>query len=104
MKHPPAIALDTVIQRSRSFLAADLDNDTILLGLQKSQYYGMRATANDIWQLLAEPRSIARICDFLQDKYDVARGQCEQDVLAFLLELLDVGLVCIRESDSETSS
>jgi hypothetical protein len=58
-------------------------------------YYGMDSVARRIWELIAEPRRVADLCDQLIVEYAVERQVCERDVCAFLAELNKEALIRI---------
>ena len=47
-----------------------------------------------LWLLLEESRSAQELADWVTDHYDVAVEQALADVVAYLAELEDAGLVC----------
>lgn len=96
MKKNPSLTLQSRIVQDRDILASSLDNETILLSIQNSKYYGMASTGNRIWELLAEPTTGEALIETLLAEYEIDKEQCEQDVLSFLGELLSAKLIrCI---------
>lgn len=83
-----AIQLDTVVRQGPDQLSCELDGETVLLSIRYGQYYYFNQIGSHIWTLLHTPRSVAALCDVLMDEYEVERAVCEQEVLAFLDELL----------------
>lgn len=95
----PSITLDTTVARRDGLLAAELDNETVLLGVEQGAYFGLETTAQAIWQELAQPRQIAEIVAALTARYDIDQARCAAQTLAFVEQLAAEGLVQI-ETDS----
>jgi hypothetical protein len=56
-------------------------------------YFGLDRGGSAIWDLLAAPRSVAELCDLLVARFAVGPDQCRSEVLFFLHELREAGLV-----------
>jgi hypothetical protein len=83
------MALDssTIVSRSDSALAAEVDGEVILIGIATGQYFGFDAIGSAIWRQLDQPRRIGDICAQLQANFEGDPAAIEHDTLAFL-ELL----------------
>ncbi|MBI2376031.1 MAG: lasso peptide biosynthesis PqqD family chaperone [Deltaproteobacteria bacterium] len=79
--------LNTVVKQGTNSVAADLGGELALLSTEKGHYYSLDPVGSQIWNLIAEPRSVADVCDRLVARYAVSRADCERDVLAFLEDL-----------------
>jgi hypothetical protein len=90
-----AITTDTTVQRAGDFVTATVDDALVMMSLEKGAYYGLDDIGSQIWEMLDEPTRVDALCDALMARYDVSRAQCEEDVLAFLQDLLDEGMVSI---------
>jgi hypothetical protein len=84
------------VVRAGDLLMTDLDDETILMGIEQGAYYGMEATARRIWELVESPRTVADLCRQLAEEYGVAPEVCERDVIPFLEELQAEKLVVVR--------
>ena len=91
-----AITETTTIVRAQKLLATDLDEETILMSIERGAYYGMEQTARRIWELVETPRTVTDLCQRLAEEYDVEPEVCRQDVLAFLEELRAEGLIVVE--------
>ena len=75
--------------RKSSVLSASLGPDeAALLGESREEYFGLNGTAVRVWELIAQPRSLAEICDVLVEEYDCDRDEIERDVRECLAELV----------------
>jgi hypothetical protein len=89
------IDLNTVVVQTRDLAASELDGETVVMSLRRAAYYGLDATAQRIWNLIAQPCRVSEVCDKLASEYAVERKTCEQEVCAFLSELNKEGLIQI---------
>ena len=77
-------------------VASDLAGETVLLILKTARYYGLANVGARIWALRHEPVHVSVICETIAREYDVAPDQCEVDVVHFLEELAEQGLIEVR--------
>ncbi len=89
---------DTVVL-SNDQVAADLAEEVVILGMQEGAYFSVSAVAARIWVLLQTPRRLDDVVAILTSEYDVAAAQCAEEVLAFVGELAERGLV-VRDAAS----
>ncbi len=87
----------TMLTRSEDILDAEIDGEAVMMSIEKGEYYGLDKIGSEIWEMLAEPRSLAQLCDALLERYDVGPEECERDVVAFLETLLADGSVLIPD-------
>jgi hypothetical protein len=92
----PALSPDTVVARRADPLTARVDDDLVMLDPGQSQYFALDRIGRSIWELLDEPRSVDALCTELQAQFRVEAETCRNDVLAFLEELSEAGLLEIR--------
>lgn len=85
----------TTVVRAGKLLATDLDEETILMSVERGAYYGMEETARRIWEIIATPHTVNALCRRLGEEYAVSPEVCRQDVLAFLEELAAEGLIVV---------
>lgn len=84
---------DTCIARADDLISTDLDDETILMSIEQGAYYGMEQTARRIWELLESPRKVSDLCGRLAEEYRVEAALCEPEVISFLEELREEGLI-----------
>ena len=85
--------LDATVQRASDTVDASIDDEVVTMSIASGNYFVMDPIAARIWALLEEPVTIARLVDQLTQEYDVAIDQCRHDVIAFLGDLLEKGIV-----------
>jgi hypothetical protein len=89
------IALESKIARMEGLLATELDGELVLMSIDQGAYYGMEQTARRIWDLLEQPMQVDELCGRLSTDYQVDPEICQRDVLPFLEQLLEEGLIVV---------
>lgn len=83
------ITMEAYIRRNKEILSADMAGDTVMMGIEQGEYYGLNAIGTRIWHLLEHDMSVQEICTLLRREYDVSDTQCRDDVRRFLQELFE---------------
>lgn len=81
------------VRRLDDILETEIDDETVMMDIEKGSYFGLNPTGSRIWSLLAEPVVIGDLCDRLTVEFEVPQEQCEKQVIGFLENLLERGLV-----------
>lgn len=68
-------------------------DETVILHLKNSAYYGLDAVGTRIWALLKEGLTPAEICERLASEYGTPRHVIEVDARKFLSDLADQDIV-----------
>jgi hypothetical protein len=87
------LSLDSVVVASRDQVAADLESEVIILGLHDGVYYGVHGVASRVWALVQHPTALRDVLTTLLAEFDVDEATCRADMLAFVAELAQKGLV-----------
>jgi len=87
------ITLGATVVRSNDVLVSPVDDELVMMDLERGMYYALNATGADIWARLAQPVAVADLCDQLMQKYEVDRATCQADVLTVLNEMAANGLL-----------
>ena len=87
------ITLTSRVRVSDAVVSRDLEGESVLLNLASGVYFGLDPVGTRIWHLLNEPWSLPEILDALVDEFEVARGQCERDLLHFIGLLREKALI-----------
>lgn len=90
-----AIALKTTLSRNADdILCAPVNTDeTVMLSMSASCYYGLNQVGTRIWELLETPMTIEEMCVRLCEEFEVDTHDCQAAVLKFANELFDRGIV-----------
>lgn len=70
-----------------------LGDESAVLNMKNSVYYGLNPVGARIWSLLRQPRSVRELCDVIVGEYEVEHEQCERDVLDLLEKMKVEGLI-----------
>lgn len=76
-----------------SVVAAELDDQMVLLNVDTGLYFGLDELGTTIWSLIATGRAESEIVAHILAEYEVQRFQVEQDVLEFIEQLTAKGLL-----------
>ena len=91
------IDLSSVVRRREGLLANELsDDEAVMLDVDRGMYFGVRVVGKAIWDRLEEQVRVEDLCSDLTEQFDVEPKRCEQDVLAFLEQLREQGLVEVQ--------
>ena len=91
----------TLIARDPSPVTADMGDELVMLSIERGNYYGLGEVGSRIWQLLESPRPLNQLVDQLVDEYEIAPDACRRDVLSFLRQLQQEGLLRLEHEPSE---
>lgn len=92
----------TVFQRVAQLPFRKLDEEVVIVDPRQRQVHVLNGTASVVWDLLERSRSLPDLVTALigDDDFDVAREVVSRDVAAFVVELIDKGLVSATEAAS----
>ena len=90
-----AIDLSTTVKQANDQVSCSLNEEVAILNLKSGIYYGLGDVGGVIWEHLNEKRTVAELCIIVTEHFDIAEDQCASDVIDFLNNLADVGLVDI---------
>ncbi len=94
---------DSIIQAVNQQVTGDLpDGDIVILSIRDGVYFGLNQVGGRIWKLIQRPISICGIHQALLDEYDVDPEDCYQEILSFISELYEHGLVVLNSEPVET--
>lgn len=96
------IAHTDVVVASRSQLSTSVGSETVILHTDKGEYFGLNEVGASIWRLVQQPRSVEEIKSELVSEYDVTPEQCEEDLMQILAQLVEAGLIEIRDGSTNT--
>jgi hypothetical protein len=82
-----------VLRRNHDHVSAPLEEWLVMMDIDAGKYYLLDDIASFVWTRLSSPTSVADLVDELCSHYDVTPARCEADVLPFLTELHEKGLV-----------
>jgi len=87
------LSLQTTVIVSSRQISCPLGDESAILNMKNSVYYGMNPVGTSIWNLLKEPKTIAEIRDTIVSEYDVDEERCERDLFTLLEQMRSEGLI-----------
>jgi hypothetical protein len=87
------VSLDSTLTRTEEQISVATGEEIVVLNAKTGIYFSMEEIGVRIWQLLENPIRVRAIYDRLIDEYHVEPVQCEQDLLSFLSDLSEQGLI-----------
>ena len=91
------ITINTILKQSDNILMQTLDDDIIMADINTGNYFGLDLTGRRIWELIEQPAKLEDICARLAQEYEVDPASCEQEVVVFVNELVEKGLIQVVE-------
>lgn len=89
----PSISVDSVVVATKHQVSCALGEESAILDMQNSVYYGMNAVGTHVWSLVQQPRGVREIRDSIVAEYDVTLERCEHDLLELLDQMKSEGLI-----------
>lgn len=90
-----AIESKTSIMCTEGAMSASIDQELVILNMAKNNYVGLDEIGRRIWEMLEKPRSVDALCVLLSREFEATPEQIATDVLPFLEELKNEGLIRI---------
>ena len=85
--------LNCVVQRDPEVVAAEADQDLVMVSIANGLYYAVSDVAREIWENVEHPKKISALIDYLTVTYNIDRTKCEEETLSFLEDLRIEGLL-----------
>jgi len=95
------LSANTIVVASTEQVSCAVGEESVILGLQNSVYYGVNPVGASIWKLLQRQRSVAELRDAVLEEYDVEKERCERDLLDLLEKMQAEGLIEVVGSRAE---
>lgn len=87
------ITESTRVVRNESVPTGEIDGELVALDVEKGDCFGMDRVGASIWKIADSPRTVGEIADQLVETHDVERSRCLADILPFVGELVEAGLL-----------
>jgi hypothetical protein len=88
-----AITDATMISRSPSVTAAEMNGEIVMMNIEQGRYFGLDRVGTDIWNHLDPPCTFAALIDHLLTVYDIDRATLTADARELLARMAQVGVV-----------
>jgi len=87
------LSLDSIVVATKDQVSCRLDEESAILNMRNSVYYGTDAEGTRVWDLLRQPRTVREIRDAILNEYEVEADRCERDLLELLEKMRSEGLL-----------
>jgi hypothetical protein len=77
-------------------VSCPLGDESAILNLKNSEYYGVNPVGTTVWNLVKQPRTVAEIRDAIIEEYEVEEERCERDLFVLLEQMRSEGLIEVR--------
>jgi|SRR5579863_5748820 len=95
------LSVRSIVIATREQVSCPLGEESAILNLKNTVYYGLNPVGARVWNLLQCARTVGELRDVLLDEYDVDAGRCERDLIELLEKMRSEGLVEIRSAASD---
>jgi hypothetical protein len=95
-----SLSVHSIVVAASEQVSCPLGEESAILSLKNSVYYGMNPVGTRVWNLLKQPRSIEEMRDTLLREYEVDAELCERDLLNLLEKMRSEGLIEVRGAES----
>jgi hypothetical protein len=90
------LSAHSIVIATAEQVSCSLGDESAILNLKNTVYYGLDPIGSRIWDLMQKPISVAELRDALLEEYLVEAGRCERDLLDLLAKLHAEGLIELR--------
>ena len=70
-----------------------MGDEVVMMSQDQSEYLGLNEVATVIWELVESPCSLSEVCDRLREQFEVSDEQCQAEVITFVKQMNDKGLI-----------
>lgn len=85
--------LNIQLARGDQYIYNEVDGEVVMMNITTGLYISLNETAKQIWNMMEQPQQVSAIINVLALEYNVTPEQCEKDVLPFIEQLLERGIV-----------
>lgn len=84
---------DTKIVRTNKALASSIEDELVMFDVNAGEYYSLNNVATAVWNHLETEKTVDELCQSLTKEFDISVDQCRKEILEFLPELEEKGLI-----------
>ena len=97
------VDISATVEPSPEVLVQELEGEAVLLNLASERYFGLDDVGTRIWQHLSTYGRLDRVCEAMQDEFDVDAEILRADVLRLVEELIAAGIVTVAPTAGNDS-
>ncbi|MBE5930117.1 MAG: PqqD family protein [Lachnospiraceae bacterium] len=84
---------NATIVMKKKLNVTDLAGEKVMVDFESGKYFLIKGVGNDIWDMLQEETTPAKIIEQLLSEYDVTAEECERSVEEFLGKLRELKFI-----------
>jgi|ERR1017187_3427440 hypothetical protein len=92
------LSIHSIVIATPEQVSCPLGEESAILNLKNTVYYGLNPVGARVWNLLQQARSVGELRDALLDEYDVEEVRCERDLLELLERMRVEGLILVTNA------
>ncbi|MDC0702980.1 MULTISPECIES: lasso peptide biosynthesis PqqD family chaperone [Priestia] len=93
------ISMDQLVNQGTGHIVSDMDGEKVMLSIHNGKYYNLGEIGGEIWEQIKEPISVRKLIATLVAQYNVTQSDCEEQVIAFLSQLIKEDLIQLEENN-----
>lgn len=93
-----SLSIQSVVVATAEQVSCPLGEESAILNLKNSVYYGMNPVGARVWNLVQQPKSVSQLRDALLAEYEVEAARCERDLLDLLEQMRVEGLIEVSQA------
>lgn len=90
------LSVSSIVNVNKQAFSCNLDQEVVVLGIKDGVYYGLDNLGSFIWNIIQEPIKVEKVRDTILEKYEVEKSVCESDLMNFLQNLHEKGLLEVQ--------
>jgi len=94
-----ARASGTLYVRHPDLVAADMDGETVMMSIERGEYFGIGGVGPRVWELLERPICLVDISAVICAEYEVDADTCRADIAAFVDQLVANRVALVVDAD-----
>lgn len=87
------ISTTSLLVRTPDLVSAGMDGETVMLDIERGEYFGIGGVGTRAWELLENPVTLGQIILTISAEYEVDQATCEEDMQGFIAKLLEFGVI-----------
>ena len=91
------LTLQSIVQRDPEVIAAEADQDLMMVSVATGNYYAVSDIAREIWDTIEKPIRVSDLVGSLMENYKIDLCSCQGQTLSFLKDLLNEGLLKVQD-------
>ena len=86
----------SILYRNPDLLMNTVNGETVMMSIERGNYYGMNATGNLIWNYLEQEKSVKELTNHLQTTFLLNEDTLQKEVYPFLEKLIEERIVILK--------